>query len=106
MKKLRLFAKRSKFSKPQIVADEPPATAVKRIILAIAGDDATDPDTLRESLNLRNNLHYGDNEYTLLQIRLNDYVQSKNKDASITADDAGGCDSVGDCIALVEGKIS
>lgn len=107
MKKLRLLAKRSKFLKTfQEPVDDPVDNAVKRIILNIAGDNSTDPSTLRESLKLKDNLHYGDDEYRLLQIRLNDYARSKNKDASVSTDEASGCDSVGDCIALVERKIS
>lgn len=107
MKKLRLFAKKPVFAKlTPLPANESYDIATKRVILEIAGDSSTDPATLRESLKLKDNLYYGDNEYRLLQIRLNEYVQSKKKEASISTDDASGCTTVGDCVTLIGGKLS
>lgn len=106
MRKLRLSAKSPVFTKPAPSSPEAYDVATKRIILEIAGGDTTDPSTLRESLKLKDNLQYGDNEYRLLQIYLNDYLKSCKKDPSITSSEADACDKVGDCVDLVKGKIS
>jgi|GEM_PF-5597379 len=107
MRKIRLFAKTPKFPKlPATAKNEPHDVAVKRMILQIAGDFSTEPGSLRESLSLRDNLQYKDNEYSLLQIRLNSYVKTQRKDSLISAEEVNGCNKVGDCIDLVEGKLS
>jgi len=104
MRKLRLSSKSPVFAKP--AQPERYDVATKRIILEIAGDDTTDPSTLGESLKLRDNLQYGDNEYVLLQIRLDEYVKSCNKDASVTPAEVNACTTVGSCVDLVKKHLS
>jgi len=85
---------------------DPASTRVKRIILEIAGDFNTDPSSLQNSLDLAKNLMYGDDEYSLLQIRLNKLVKEYKKTASVSEDEAANCSTVGDCVSLVDGKIN
>lgn len=83
-----------------------PEIRTKRIILEIAGDFSTDPATLQNALDLAKNLIYGDDEYSLLQIRLNRLVKEYKRTASVSEDEATNCSTVGDCVTLVNDKIS
>jgi hypothetical protein len=107
MRKRSLFTKKQNL--PYVVkpeANEPAAVTVKRIILNIAGDFSTEPSALQESIDLRRNLQFKDNEYRLLQIRLDEFVQTKKEGATVSTDEANGCSTVGDCISIAESKLA
>lgn len=77
----------------------------KRIILHIAGNFTTKPETMGDEIDLTINLLYGSDEYTLLQMRLDVLVKEFKASASINISEATGCSTVGDCTALVDAKI-
>lgn len=77
----------------------------KRIILQIAGDFSSKPKDLKDSIKLKINLLYGDDEYSLLQMRLNSLVKEYKKSARISDNETSDCTTVGDCIELVNSKI-
>jgi hypothetical protein len=81
-------------------------TRTKRIILQIAGNYSKDPQKLQNSVQLRGDLGYGDDEYYLLQIRLDKLVKEYNKTAGINSTEANDCEKVGDCVSLVISKTS
>jgi hypothetical protein len=87
-------------------AEDPKPIRTKRIILHIAGDYTTSPNDLRGSLRLRLNLGYGDDEYALLQTRLDKLVKQYKSSASISATETNDCEKVSDCVKLVEEKTS
>ncbi|GAB2838716.1 hypothetical protein [Ferruginibacter profundus] len=90
------------------LADDKTDTAAirtKRIILHIAGNFTTKPETLNDNIDLVQNLLYGDDEYTLLQMRLDILVKEFKSSASISSSEAGDCSTVGHCTALVDSKI-
>lgn len=82
-----------------------PEIRTKRIILHIAGNFTTKPETMGDEIDLTINLLYGSDEYTLLQMRLDVLVKEFKASASINSSEAGGCSTVGDCTALVDSKI-
>lgn len=82
-----------------------PEIRTKRIILHIAGDYSSRPEDLKDNIKLKINLLYGDDEYSLLQIRLNSLVKEYKKTARVTNDETNNCSSVGDCTKLVNSKI-
>jgi hypothetical protein len=84
---------------------DPPEIRTKRIILQIAGDFSSKPEDLNDNIKLKINLLYGNDEYSLLQIRLNSLVKEYKKTASMTNDETNNCSSVGDCTRLVNSKI-
>lgn len=86
-------------------AVDTPEIRTKRIILQIAGDFSTKPIDLKDNVKLKINLLYGDDEYSLLQMRLNSLVKEYKAGASVSDDEAGDCVTVGDCTELVDSKI-
>ena len=87
-------------------AGESKEVRTKRIILHIAGDFSRDPQTLQNSIQLKSNLGYGDDEYSLLQIRLDKLVKESNKTAGTSPAEINNCAKVGDCVSLVNAKTS
>ncbi len=85
--------------------DDLPEIRTKRIILQIAGDFSTKPEDLKDNIKLRINLLFGDDEYSLLQMRLNSLVKELKPDASISDDETNNCTTVGDCTKLVKSKV-
>lgn len=83
-----------------------PVIRTKRIILQIAGDYSSNPAELNDNIKLTLNLFYSDNEYSLLQMRLNSLVKEYKKTANITDDETIDCATVGDCTELVISKIN
>jgi hypothetical protein len=86
--------------------NEPWAIRTKRVILYIAGDYTTSPNDLQVTIRLKENLGYGEDEYTLLQNRLNKLVKTHDTSLSIDKEETDACEKVRDCIKLVEKKIS
>lgn len=84
--------------------EEPIQIRTKRIILRIAGDYTTSPNDLKGTDKLKSNWGYGDDEYALLQIRLNKLVKEYKDSASISKTEANDCEKVSDCIKLVNDK--
>ncbi len=84
---------------------DPPEIRTKRIILQIAGDFSTKPEDLKDNIKLGINLLFGDDEYTLLQMRLNALVKEYKPTASVSDDETNDCVTVGDCTKLVKSKI-
>lgn len=80
-------------------------TKTKKIILYIAGDFTSDPDELQNEIDLKDELNYQDDEYSILQMRLNKLVKEYNDDESIDEDETNECDTVGDCVKLVQSKV-
>lgn len=85
--------------------DDPAVIRTKRIILHIAGDYSSKPEDLADNTNLEENLLYGSDEYSLLQIRLNLLVKEYKPTSGVSDDEVGDCETVGDCTELVESKI-
>ena len=84
---------------------DPPAIRTKRIILQIAGDFTTKPENLKNAVDLVKHLLYGDDEYSLLQMRLDSLVKENKSTASVSDSEASDCGTVGDCVDLVDSKI-
>lgn len=82
-----------------------PEIRTKRIILQIAGDYSSKPEDLKDNIKLRINLLFGDDEFSLLQMRLNSLVKEYKPTASISDDETSDCTTVGDCTKLVKAKI-
>lgn len=80
-------------------------TKTKKIILYIAGDFTSDPGELQNEIDLKDELNYQDDEYSILQMRLNKLVKEYNDDESIDEDETNECDTVGDCVKLVQSKV-
>jgi hypothetical protein len=78
---------------------------VKAILLQIQGDYTTSPADLPDKANLQTNLEFGDDEMSLLQIRLDTLVKEYKKGAAISDNDVSGCTTVGDVVDLVKSKI-
>jgi len=76
----------------------------KRRVLHIAGDFTTDPSTLSGTIKLKANLHYGNDEFALLQIQLNKLVKEYLSSASVSKTEADKCETVADCVKLVNAK--
>ncbi|MBL0183748.1 MAG: hypothetical protein IPP96_16265 [Chitinophagaceae bacterium] len=98
----------SNFLIANAVADDQtdtPEIRTKRIILHIAGNFTTKPETMGDEIDLTINLLYRSDEYTLLQMRLDALVKEFKASASISSSEATGCSTVGDCTALVDEKI-
>lgn len=83
-----------------------PEIRTKRIILQIAGNSSIKPENLPNDIELATNLLYGENEFSLLQMRLNNLVKSINSSKSISQNETDKCETVGDCVQLVNTKIS
>ena len=82
-----------------------PENKTKSIILAIAGDFTTKPADLQNSIDLKNNLSFGNDEYNRLQAKLNELVSGLKAGATISNTEATACSTVGDCVHLVQSKI-
>lgn len=80
-------------------------TKTKKIILYIAGDFTSDPEELQNEIDLKDELNYQDDEYSILQMRLNKLVKEYNDDESIDEDETNDCDTVGHCVKLVQSKV-
>lgn len=80
-------------------------TKTKKIILYIAGDFTSDPGELQNEIDFKDELNYQDDEYSILQMRLNKLVKEYNDDESIDEDETNECDTVGDCVKLVQSKV-
>lgn len=86
--------------------DDTPEIRTKRIILQIAGNSSVKPENLPDHIKLGLNLLYGDNEYSLLQMRLNALVKTYNTKESVSDNETSDCVTVGDCTVLVNSKIN
>lgn len=82
-----------------------PEIRTKRIILQIAGDASSKPEDLKDNIKLRINLLFGDDEYSLLQTRLNSLVKEYKAAAGVSENETDDCTTVGDCTTLVNAKI-
>lgn len=82
-----------------------PEIRTKEIILQVAGNYDIKPEDLKDNVNLKDNLLYNDDSYSILEMRLNILIKGYKKDAVIDDDEMTGCDNVGDCVKLVDDKI-
>jgi len=80
-------------------------TKTKKIILIIAGDFNSEPNLLQDEINLKDNLNYQDDEFSILQMRLNKLVKQYKDSASVDEDETNDCETVGDCVELVQSKV-
>jgi hypothetical protein len=87
------------------IESESPELNTKAIILEVAGDHTTDPHDLPLTINLQLNLHYEDDEYALLYIRLNNLVKEYKPTASLKKSEVNDCETVEDCVDLVKNNI-
>jgi hypothetical protein len=85
--------------------DDEPEIRTKRIILHIIGDYSSKPEDLPDNTNLVDNLLYGDDEYSLLQIRLNLLIKEYDPTSGVSDQDVISCETVGECTTLVDSKI-
>ncbi|HEY5371521.1 MAG TPA: hypothetical protein VIJ75_21255 [Hanamia sp.] len=76
----------------------------KQIILNISGDFSTKPDDLNDSTLLKDNLNFGDDEFSLLQTQFDTLVKKYKSSASVTSGETNKCNTVGDCAKLVSSK--
>lgn len=87
-------------------ASDPKYVRTKRRILYIAGDYSSSPYTLAGTLDLKANLGYGTDEYSLLQLRLDELVKEYLATANVSKKEANDCKKVSDCVTLVNSKTS
>lgn len=76
---------------------------VKRRILNVKGNYSTDPSEVLDELDLKANLLYNANDFTLLARKLNELITDGSK--KITDAEMKKCKTVKDCIVLVNSKI-
>lgn len=76
----------------------------KQIILNISGDFSTKPDDLNDSTLLKDNLNFGDGEFSLLQSQFDTLVKKYKSSASVTSNETNKCKTVGECTKLVSFK--
>jgi hypothetical protein len=95
-----LIANVSSLSKFETATSE-----TKQIILNIAGEFSTKPDDLKDSILLKDNLNYRDDDFSLLQSQLDQLVKKYKSSASVSSDETNKCKTVGDCTKLVNAKI-
>lgn len=79
---------------------------VKTIILHVAGDFDTDPETLKDKINLTVNLLYDEDEFSILAMRLDRLVKKHNKEEEVTDEEVNECKTVGDVLKMVNEKIA
>ena len=79
---------------------------VKTIILAIVGNGKIKPKDLPDSFKLEEDLGYNDELLDFLHAALNNYVDHKNPGATFSQKEMDDCETVGDCVTLVETKIN
>jgi hypothetical protein len=79
---------------------------VKTIILAIVGNGKIKPKDLPEDYNLEEDLGYNDELKDFLHAALNNYVDHKKSGVTISQKEMDDCETVGDCVTLVNKKIS
>ena len=84
---------------------EPLPIQVKRKIISAGHLAGTTPETLAESSNLSADLLFDVNEYALLCLKLQKLVFEKKPDAILTCSQVSACETVQDCIDLVESAI-
>jgi hypothetical protein len=84
---------------------EPLPVQVKRKVISAGHLAGTTPETLAESSNLSSDLLFGTNEYALLCLKLQKLVFEKKPDAELTCSQVSACETVQDCIDLVESTI-
>jgi hypothetical protein len=75
---------------------------VKKIILSVKGN-SDDPNTLLNELELVANLHYTGNNFIALAVKLNELINDNSK--KITVSEIKKCETVGDCIDLLNTKL-
>ena len=85
--------------------EEPVPVRVKRKIISAGHLVGTTPDQLGEERKLVNDLLFGANEFDALCIKLQKLVLKENPDAELTCTQVSACETVGDCITLVETTI-
>ncbi len=78
----------------------------KRIILHIARDFDSSPGDLHNDIRLADHLAFGFTEYTLLRRRLDRLAKEYKRTAKIGLKVVNECQTVNDCINLVNAQIS
>lgn len=84
---------------------ESPIIRAKKIILHVGGNYTTKPENLNNSINLKINMLFGSNEYSILRRRLEELSKEYKASAKISNDEINNCSTVGDCITLFNSKI-
>jgi len=84
---------------------EPLPIQVKRKIISAGHLAGTTPETLAESSNLSSDLLFETNEYALLCLKLQKLVFERKPDAVLTCSQVSACETVQDCIDVVESTI-
>lgn len=81
---------------------ESPQNRVKTMLLHLAGDYQTPSAELSDKLNLKTHLLFTDAQYKLLFLKLNTLLQHYQPEKKITMKEIKECQSVADCVGLVE----
>jgi hypothetical protein len=84
---------------------EPIPIQVKRKIISAGHMAGTTPEQLAEERKLVNDLLFGSNEFDALCIKLQKLVLQEKSDAELTCSQVSACETVGDCITLVQTTI-
>lgn len=82
-----------------------PIIRVKKVILHVGGNFTTKPENLTNTINLKINMLYGSNEYSILRKRLDALAKEYKTSATISSEEINNCATVGDCITLFNSKI-
>ncbi len=84
---------------------EPVPIQVKRKIISAGHLAGTTPETLAESSNLSSDLLFESNEYALLCLKLQKLVFEKKPEATLSCSQVSACETVQECIDLVQSTI-
>ena len=84
---------------------ESPKNRVKTILLHLAGDYQTHAAQLSDKLHLKTHLLFNEGQYKLLFLKLNTLLQQYQPEKKISSKEVKDCQTVADCVMLVEGKM-
>ncbi len=85
--------------------DESPKNRVKTMLLHIAGDYQTHGQQLSDKLDLKTHLLFAEGQFTLLFLKLNALLKQYQPERTISRKEIKDCQTVADCVALVERNI-
>ena len=81
---------------------ESPKNRVKTILLHLAGDYHTHGKQLSDKLDLKTHLLFAATHYTILYLKLNALLQQYQPEGKISMKEIRDCQTVADCVTLVE----
>lgn len=81
---------------------ENPKNRVKTILLHLADDYQTQAEQLSEKLHLKTHLLFTETQYNILYRKLNTLLQHYQPERKISIKEIKDCQTVADCVTLVE----